>query len=160
MTEAPLALDTGAARWTCPFCLLLCDDLRVRTHAANDSLQLAGGHCVAALRGLAQFGAAPSAATPQVDGQACDLPTAVAASARVLAASRQPLFGGLGTDVAGARALYPLACATGAISDPAGGQALMHGLRALQDRGQFTTTLAEMQQVYLDLEGDLEDRGR
>ena len=144
MTEAPLALDTGAARWTCPFCLLLCDDLRVRTHAANDSLQLAGGDCVAALRGLAQFGAAPSAATPQVDGQACDLPTAVAASARVLAASRQPLFGGLGTDVAGARALYRLACATGAICDPAGGAALMHGVRALQDRGSFTTTLAEV----------------
>ena len=144
MTEAPLALDTSAARWTCPFCLLLCDDLRVQTHAASDALQLAGGDCVAALRGLAQFGAAPSAATPQVDGQACDLPTAVAASARVLAASRQPLFGGLGTDVAGARALYRLACATGAICDPAGGAALMHGVRALQDRGSFTTTLAEV----------------
>jgi formylmethanofuran dehydrogenase subunit B len=46
--------------------------------------------------------------------------------------------------VAGARALYPLACATGAICDAAAGEALMHGLRALQDRGQFTTTLAEV----------------
>jgi formylmethanofuran dehydrogenase subunit B len=83
-------------------------------------------------------------ASPQVDGAACDLATAVAAAARLLAASRQPLFGGLGTDVAGARALYPLACRTGAICDPAGGAALLHGLRALQDRGAFTSTLTEV----------------
>ena len=62
---------------------------------------------------LARFGAVPSDATSQVDGHACDLATAVAAAARLLAASRQPLFGGLGTDVAGARALYPLACSDG-----------------------------------------------
>ena len=77
---------------------------------------------------------------PTVDGQATTLDAALAAAAQLLAASRQPLFAGLGTDVAGARALYPLACATGAICDAAGGAALMHGLRALQDRGQFTTT--------------------
>lgn len=85
-----------------------------------------------------------AAASPQVDGAACDLATAITAAARLLAASRQPLFGGLGTDVAGARALYPLACRTGAICDPAGGAALLHGLRALQDRGAFTTTLTEV----------------
>ena len=68
----------------------------------------------------------------------------MAAAARLLGASRQPLFGGLGTDVAGARALYPLACATGAICDAGAGEALMQGLRALQDRGEFTTTLAEV----------------
>ena len=60
--------------------------------------------------------------------------------------SRQPLFGGLGTDVAGARALYRLACETGAICDAAHGRALMHGLRSLQDRGAFTTTLAEVRE--------------
>ena len=144
MTESPLAHGPGAARWTCPFCLLLCDDLSVRASAAGDAFELAAGRCTAAVRGLAQFSATPSAATPQVDGRACDLLTAVAAAARVLAASRQALFGGLGTDVAGARALYRLACATGAICDPAGGAALMHGVRALQDRGSFTTTLAEV----------------
>ena len=44
----------------------------------------------------------------------------------------------------GARALYPLACATGAIYDAAGGAYQMHSLRALQDRGAFTTTFAEV----------------
>jgi formylmethanofuran dehydrogenase subunit B len=69
---------------------------------------------------------------------------AVAEAARRLATWRQPLFGGLGTDIAGARALYRLAARTGAICDHADGRAMMHGLRAQQDRGQFTATLAEV----------------
>lgn len=133
---------TPSAAWTCPFCPLSCDHLQVRAGAAT--LELAGGDCPRATRGLAQFGAAPSVAAPEVDGQAVSLEQAAAAAAGLLAAAQQPLFGGLGTDVAGARALYPLACATGAICDAAGGAALMQGLRALQDRGQFTTTLAEV----------------
>ena len=144
MTEPLLAPNAGTAGWTCPFCLLLCDDLSVRPSAAGDSLELAAGRCAAARQGLAQFSTVPSQAAPQVDGQPCDLAAAVAAAGRLLAASRQPLFGGLGTDVAGARALYRLACATAAICDPAGGAALMHSVRSLQDRGSFTTTLAEV----------------
>lgn len=107
-------------------------------------LTLQGSDCPRAVRALQCFSGTPSSATPQIDGVACDLDHALAAAAHVLAASRQPLFGGLGTDVAGARALYRLACATGAISDAAQGDALMHGLRAMQDRGAFTSTFAEL----------------
>ncbi len=138
MTETSVAV--GA--WTCPFCALACDHLGVGPGVGT--LALRGGECQRASRALAQFAAMPADATPLVDGRPCDMDDAIAAAARVLAASRLPLFGGLGTDVAGARALYPLACATGAICDAAGSPALMHGLRALQDRGQFTTTLAEV----------------
>ncbi len=106
-------------------------------------MQLNGSDCARARKALAHFGA-PAPAAPLVDGQACDLDTAVAAAARLLAASRQPLFAGLGTDVAGARALYALACGTGAISDAAAGGALMQSTRALQDRGGFATSLAEL----------------
>ena len=144
MTETSLVSPPAATRWTCPFCLMLCDTLSVRTNTAGDAFELASGCCAAAQRGLSQFQPTPSSASPQIDGTDCDLAAAVAAAARVLAASCQPLFGGLGTDVAGARALYRLACATGAICDPAGGAALMHSVRALQDRGSFTTTLAEV----------------
>jgi formylmethanofuran dehydrogenase subunit B len=143
MTESLLATEGGAVRWTCPFCLLLCDNLSVRA-SATTTLELADGECASARIGLAQFSGTPSAATSVVDGQAVDLADAVAAASHILAASRQPLFGGLGTDVAGARAVYRLACETGAICDPAGGEALMHTVRSLQDRGAFTTTLAEV----------------
>lgn len=133
---------TASAAWTCPFCPLACDHLRVRAGAAT--LELDGGDCPRASRGLAQFGAEPDDAAPEIDGRPVTLEQAAAGAAALLAAAQQPLFGGLGTDVAGARSLYPLACASGAISDPAGGAALMQGLRALQDRGQFTATLAEV----------------
>lgn len=137
MTTSP----AGPVTWTCPFCPLACDHLGVRV-AADGGLMLQGSNCERAAKGLAAC--APSRVEPSIDGQPASLDAAVAAASTRLAASRQPLFAGLGADVAGARALYPLACATGAIVDTAGSDALMHGLRALQDRGQFTTTLAEV----------------
>ncbi len=148
MTASPpisIAASRFDTAWTCPFCPLLCDSFRVAADdAAAQPMTLQGSDCPRAARALQGFSHTPSAATPQIDGRACDLDRAIAAAARVLAASLQPLFGGLGTDVAGARALYPLACTTGAISDAAQGDALMHGLRAMQDRGSFTTTFAEV----------------
>lgn len=144
MIETSAAPMAAGRPWTCPFCPLACDHLGVGVGAGAQALVLQGGKCVRASRALAQFKALPSDAAAQIDGQPCDLATAAAVAARLLGASRQPLLSGLGTDVAGARALYPLACATGAICDAGAGDALMHGLRALQDRGQFTTTLAEV----------------
>ena len=144
MTEPLLATKGDAVRWTCPFCLLLCDNLSVRPSASGTTLELADGECASARMGLAQFSGKPSAARPLIDGQAVELAHAVAAASSVLAESRQPLVGGLGTDVAGARAIYRLACKTGAICDPAGGDALMRSVRAVQDRGGFATTLAEV----------------
>ena len=115
-------------------------------------MRLEGSDCARATRALQAFTGAPDAsAQPTVNGEVCDLQTAVAAAARILFDSRQPLFGGLGTDVAGARALYPLACETGAISDAAQGEALMRGLRALQDRGSFTTTTIAEVRTRADL---------
>lgn len=125
-----------AAVWTCPFCPLLCDD----RPAADPG-------CARALDGLRASAAADAslaALQPRIDGQPVSLDAALAAAADRLAASRQPLFGGWGVDVAGARALYPLAAATGAISDAAAGEALSQALRALQDRGGYTTTMAEV----------------
>ena len=144
MTELSAAATVAGKAWTCPFCPLACDHLGVGCGIGAEPLALQGGACARASRALAQFASGPPEASAQVDGQPCELSTAVTAAARLLAASRQALFAGLGTDVAGARALYPLACATGAICDTAAGEALMNGLRALQDRGQFTTTLAEV----------------
>ena len=141
MNEPDTAAPAGNAPWTCPFCPLLCDTFGVEV---GTPLKLVGSDCPRARKALANFDASAGAAQPRAGGRDSDLDTAIGKAASLLAASRQPLFGGLGTDVAGARALYALACETGAICDPAQGTALMHGLRALQDRGGFSTTLAEV----------------
>ena len=142
---ATTASDSPAAAtglpWTCPFCPLSCDGFRL---APTPRPTLVDSDCPRAAAALARFGASPSAATPRRDGRSADYPGAIAAAAAILAASRQPLFGGLATDVAGMRALYRLADACGAILDHAHGDALMHSTRALQDRGVFYTTLAEI----------------
>ncbi len=140
----PTAEMSDATRpWTCPFCPLLCDGFGVAA-APEGAFSLQGSDCPRATAALRSFDLAPSAATPTLKGQPCDLDSAIAAAAQLLRASRQPLFGGLGTDVAGARALYALACACGAICDAAAGALFMSGVRALQDRGGFATTLAEV----------------
>jgi len=143
MTDTSVNPSAGATRWTCPFCLLLCDTSTVQV-GPSGALTLSDGGCACARRALARFVARPSTASARVNGRDCSLDDAVSAAARLLAASRQPLFGGLGTDVSGARALYRLACRTGAICDAAEGTALMTTMRATQDRGSFFTTLAEV----------------
>jgi formylmethanofuran dehydrogenase subunit B len=132
------------AGWVCPFCALACDHLQLQVGRDDEPLALRRGDCPRARVSLQSFASRSTPVPPTVDGQVTTLDAALAAAAQQLAISRQPLFAGLGTDVAGARALYPLASACGAICDGANGAALMHTLRALQDRGQFTTTLAEV----------------
>lgn len=127
--------------WTCPFCPLSCDGFHIAPAARPT---LVGSDCPRAAAALAHFGASPSSATPRRNGRPVDPSGAIAAAGAILAASRQPLFGGLATDVAGMRALYRLADASGAILDHANGDALMHSTRALQDRGVFYTTLGEI----------------
>ena len=130
--------------WTCPFCPLLCDEFALDTAAAVPALR--GSDCPRALAALAQHArpAPAAAALARVDGVPATAVDAIAEAARRLATWRQPLFAGLGTDIAGARALYRLAARTGAICDHADGAALTVGVRMQQDRGQFTTTLAEV----------------
>lgn len=144
MIDAASPSSAVTTPWTCPFCPLLCDDLAVRVRQPDGVFEVVGGDCALAQAAIERFSTTPSAATPSLNGQACELDVAIAAAARLLVSSRQPLFAGLGTDVAGARALYRLACDTGAICDAARGTELMHGQRTLQDHGGFVTTLAEV----------------
>jgi formylmethanofuran dehydrogenase subunit B len=127
--------------WTCPFCSLLCDGFRIE---AATPPRLHGSDCPRAQRALMHFGTQATRAAPLVNGTATDMNTALDSAAQWLRRSRQPMFGGLATDVAGARALYRLAAQVGAIADHAHGEALMHGVRAQQDRGLYYTTLAEV----------------
>ena len=139
MNLPALPPDAHPPVWTCPYCPLLCDDLMPSADTGQPGLAA----CDRAHQRLGQAWLA-SAATPRVRGQAASLDAALDAAAELLRASRQPLMAGLGADVAGARALYPVAATTGAIVDAEGGGALAQALRAQQDRGGYTTTLAEV----------------
>jgi formylmethanofuran dehydrogenase subunit B len=121
----------------------LCDRFALGS-TAQGVPQLQGSTCARAARALAHFDAGRAQLTAAVDGKPASLDEAVTAAANVLAAARQPLFGGLATDIAGARALYALANRCHAILDHANSDGLLPGLRTLQDRGLLQTTLAEI----------------
>lgn len=130
-------MSATASVWTCPYCPLLCDRFTL-----GAGLALQGSRCPVAEGGLAH--ARQPAGAPQVGGQPATLEAAVAAALTLLRASRQPLLAGMGTDVDGARALHRLARACGAQTDALNGDALMHAVRSQQDRGGYTSTLAEI----------------
>ncbi|MFL9961841.1 formylmethanofuran dehydrogenase [Paraburkholderia sediminicola] len=129
--------------WTCPFCPLLCDDLVIESQG-DGTLSVADTECSRLAAALALYGAAHAQCRSVVDGNEAQPDAALARAAQILADSRRPLFGGLATDVAGARALYVLAAGCGAILDHLHGDALTPATLALQDRGSFFTTLSEV----------------
>ena len=124
----------------CPFCGLLCDDLRVEV--TKGAATVVANGCP---RSRALFAAnANDAATALVDGKPAVLAAAIARGAEILRAARQPLLISAGTDVAGMRVLIELAERSGGIVDHANGDALFRNLRVLQDTGWISTTLTEI----------------
>ena len=123
----------------CPFCSLGCDDLRIAISGAG--LSLAGPECGVAAAGYAR---AAAAEPPTIAGGAATLEEAADRAAELLQASALPVFGGLGTDVAGMREVLALAERTGGIVDHAGSRGLLANVRAMQDGGTVTATLAEV----------------
>jgi formylmethanofuran dehydrogenase subunit B len=124
----------------CPFCGLLCDDVRV-TMTKGTATVIANG-CA---KSRALFAAnANDAAIALADGKPVDLVTAIGRAAQILRAARQPLLISAGTDVAGVRVLIELAERCGGSIDHANGDALFRNLRVLQNTGWISTTLAEI----------------
>lgn len=138
------ASDTLSREMVCPFCGLCCDDLTLRTGDDGNPVVVENG-CARAVEGFA--GSPPaddaSAAGPCIDGNPCTLDAAVDRAAALMAGARQPLFGGLACDVAGARALVALADRCGALLDHMNSASLLRNLLAVQDGGWLTTTLTE-----------------
>ncbi|WP_321797396.1 formylmethanofuran dehydrogenase [Caballeronia sp. J97] len=137
------AQAAAATSWTCPFCPLLCDDI---TLAPSADQRLAAPHtaCPRLKNSLAHFDPSDANRKPTIDGQITDPESALSQAVAILSNAHRPLFGGLATDVAGARALYELAAQCGAILDHLHGDTLADSNRALQDRGSFFTTLSEI----------------
>jgi formylmethanofuran dehydrogenase subunit B len=69
---------------------------------------------------------------------------AASEAARLLRAARQPLIGGLATDVEGSRAAGRLADRCGGVLDHMNTAAAIRNIRVLQDTGWITTTLSEI----------------
>jgi formylmethanofuran dehydrogenase subunit B len=124
----------------CPFCGLLCDDLRVAMTEGTATVVANG--CA---KSHALFAAnAGDAAIAMVDGKPVDLATAVGRAAQILRTARTPLMISAGTDVAGMRVLLELAEQCGGSVDHANGDALFRNLPVLQNTGWISTTLTEM----------------
>lgn len=123
---------------TCPFCGLHCDDLEVA--AAGRHLRVVRNGCLNAKAG---FERAIADLRPQIAGRDVPLGDAIAEAARLVREARLPLFGGLGTDVEGMRALMALADRAGGVVDHALSAAQYRNTGVLQTQGWVMSTLTE-----------------
>ena len=123
----------------CPFCGILCDDLQISS--TSSGLKVLKNGCDKAIVG---FERTVSGANPMVDGKEATLEAAVGAAAALVKSSNLPLFGGLGTDVDGLRAVMALADKSGGVVDHALSEGQYRNFRVLQTTGWFMTTLTEV----------------
>lgn len=123
----------------CPFCGIHCDDLEIARSAAG--LKVAKNGCPLAVAG---FERQVVAASPQIGGKDVSLAEAVAEAARLIRAARLPLFGGLGTDVEGMRAVMVAAESAGGVVDHAFSVSQYRNFEVLQTSGWFMSTLTEV----------------
>jgi formylmethanofuran dehydrogenase subunit B len=122
----------------CPFCGILCDDLKISRTAAG--LKVTANGCDKAIAG---FERAAGSSQPQIAGKPASLAEAVAAAAKLVRGARLPIFGGLGTDVEGMRAVMSIADHAGGVVDHALSEGQYRNFRVLQSGGWVMTTLTE-----------------
>jgi formylmethanofuran dehydrogenase subunit B len=122
----------------CPFCGLVCDDLELAR--GEGGLKVTKNGCEKAVAG---FERRVDGAKPQVDGRDVDLATAIQTATDLIRKASLPLYGGLGTDVNGIRAVMALADKSGGVVDHALSEGQYRNFRVLQTRGWITTTLTE-----------------
>jgi formylmethanofuran dehydrogenase subunit B len=123
----------------CPFCGLLCDDLKIERK--GDQLKVLNTDCVRAVSG---FERNLPASSPMVRGKKVGLDEAVEAAAALVRKSKLPLYGGLTTDVEGMRAVMQLADRTGGVVDHVLSEVQYRNLKVLQTNGWITSTLTEV----------------
>jgi len=124
---------------TCPFCGLHCDDLVIRNDAGRLTIDANG--CPRAAAGFERVVAAD--ASPQIAGRDATLADAIARAAELIGKAKLPLYGGLGTDVEGMRAMMALADRSGGVVDHVLSNAQYRNVGVLQTRGWIMSTLTE-----------------
>jgi formylmethanofuran dehydrogenase subunit B len=138
----------------CPFCGLACDDLEVRVTAGI--VKVVANGCPRSVT-LFEHEALGQAS---IEGQAASVEEATQRAAEILRAARQPLIGGLATDVNGIRGALVLADRIGAMVDHMNSRAMMRNLLTLQDSGWIATTFAEVRNRadFVLIVGNIEQR--
>lgn len=125
----------------CPFCGLICDDLVIARD--GERLRVRANGCPISVPAFERR-IVQSDVTPRMRGRPVVAEEAIVAAAGLLRTARLPLFGGLGTDVAGVRAAARLADRCGGVLDHMHSAAALRNALALQDGGWITTTLSEV----------------
>jgi formylmethanofuran dehydrogenase subunit B len=123
---------------TCPFCGILCDDLRIER--TGDKLKVLNKGCGQSAAG---FQRELPPVKPMIQGREVSQEEAVTAAAGLVGKAKLPMFGGLSTDVAGMRSVMALADRTGGVVDHALSEAQFRNFNVLQRSGWILSTLTE-----------------
>lgn len=133
-TEAGIFHDVAS-----PFCGIASDDLVVQVEGNTVTVKENGDAVT-----KPGFETPITDLSPRVKGQEVSLDKAVNHIASLLKNSKQPLIGGMGTDLNGARAAMALADISRATVDSQFSDAAFRNILVLQDSGYMTTTLTEV----------------
>ncbi|MTD96136.1 formylmethanofuran dehydrogenase [Hyphomicrobium sp. xq] len=122
---------------TCPFCGLLCDDLQITR--TGSTLKVSNG-CP---RATAGFQRPLPPAKPLVREKEATFEEAVRTAAELIRGAKLPLYGGMASDVAGARAVLSIADRTCGVVDHALSEGQYRNFRVVQTSGWIMSTLTE-----------------
>ena len=122
-----------------PFCGIASDDLKIKIEGNTVSI-LENGDAVT----VKGFETPITDTSPRVNGKEVSLDDAVTHIADLLRISKQPVIGGLATDLNGARAAMALADKSRATVDNMDSAAGFRNTLVLQDTGWMVTTLTEV----------------
>ena len=94
--------------WTCPFCVLHCDDL-VAPKLNNEKV-LNANKCYKASEGLSRFNfTSKENKLGYLYGQKEVIQNLITETSKLLSSSKSPFFGGFGLDILGSRSVIKLA---------------------------------------------------
>ncbi len=122
-----------------PFCGIASDDLTIKVEGNTVTIEENGD--VITKKG---FETPITDTQPRINGEEVSLEKAVAHAANLLNQSKQPVIGGIASDINGIRAAMSLADKSRATVDSMDSDSAFRNLLVLQDTGWMTTTLTEV----------------
>jgi formylmethanofuran dehydrogenase subunit B len=137
-----MAENTEAKIWqevASPFCGIASDDLNIKVEGNKVTVEENGDAIT-----KKGFETPITDTQPRVNGEEVSIEQAVAHAASLLNQSKQPVIGGIASDINGIRAAMSLADKSRATVDSMDSDSAFRNLLVLQDTGWMTTTLTEV----------------